>query len=197
MYKRKQERGWHQYFRGFRARINCENIPVLRASLVQANFNDPRRIPYLLVWKDESDGHIKEAVRLARHFDPREPAVTHYVELKRTDGSLTILGTVWRMLPRNGGRVLLLVCSYCSTPRRHVYAWEWDSFSGWSNRVRSVTWRCRSCARLRYSSEGGYLRPTGLGRLGRLGVMLGAYGNLPRPQSWLPYAFTSIDDPRL
>jgi hypothetical protein len=57
-----------------------------------------------------------------------------------------------------------------------------------------ISWRCRSCARLRYSSEGGYLLPTGFGRLG---VMLRAYGGLPRPESWLPYVFTSIDDPRL
>ena len=49
----------------------------------------------------------------------------------------------------------------------------------------------------RYSFEGGYLHPTGLGRLGRLGVMLRAYGNLPRPESWFPYVFTSIDDPQL
>jgi hypothetical protein len=98
------------------------------------------------------------------------------------------LRLVWQMLPRNGGRALLLVCSYCNTPRRHVYGWEWDSISGWSNRVRSVSWRCRSCARLRYSSEGGYLCP---------GVMFRAFGNLPRPESWLPYVFTSIDDPRL
>lgn len=42
-----------------------------------------------------------------------------------------------------------------------------------------------------------YLRPTGLGRLGQLGVMLRAYGNLPRPEPWLPYVYTSIDDPRL
>jgi hypothetical protein len=89
-------------------------------------------------------------------------------------------------------RPLLLLCPYCNTPRRHVYGWEWDSFSGWSNRVRSISWRCRSCARLRYSSEGGYLRPTGLGRLGHLGVKLRAYGNLPRPEPWLPYVFTSI-----
>jgi hypothetical protein len=61
-----------------------------------------------------------------------------------------------RMLPRNGGRALLLFCSYCNTPRRYVYGWEWDSFSGWSNRLRSISWRCRSCARLRYTSEGGY-----------------------------------------
>ncbi len=47
----------------------------------------------------------------------------------------------------------------------------------WSaDKVRTISWRCRSCARLRYSSEGGYLRPSGLGRLGQLGVMLRAYG---------------------
>jgi hypothetical protein len=32
---------------------------------VRTNLNDPRRIPYLLVWKDESDGEIKEAVSTA------------------------------------------------------------------------------------------------------------------------------------
>jgi hypothetical protein len=163
---------------------------------VRSNLNDPRRIPYLFVWKDARDGEIMEAVRLARYVEPTNSRVTaSHVEIKRTDGSATVLRIVWRMLPRNGGRTLLLVCSYCNKPRRYVYGWEWDSFSGWSNRVRQVSWRCRSCARLRYSSEGGYLRPTGLGRLGRLGVMLRAYGSLPRPKSWLPYVFTSIDDP--
>jgi hypothetical protein len=170
-------------------------MPVIPGWLVRSNLNDPRKIPYLLVWKDARDGEIKEAVRLARYVEPSNSRVTdNYVELKRTDGSVTVLRIVWRMLPRNGGRALLLVCSYCNTPRRHVYGWEWDSSSGWSNRVRQISWRCRSCARLRYSSEGGYLRPTGLGRLG---VRLAAYGNLPRPESWFPYVFTSIDDPRL
>ncbi len=41
-----------------------------------------------------------------------------------------------------------------------------------------------ACAVQRYSSEGGYVRPTGLGRLGRRGAMLRAYGNMPRPESW-------------
>ena len=165
-------------------------MPVIHASLVRANLDDPRRIPYLLVWKDERDGEIKEAVRLARFVGTFDD----HVELKRTDGSTTVLRIVWRTLPRNGGRALFLFCPYCETPRRHVYGWEWDSVSGWSNRVRSVSWRCRSCARLRYSSEGGYLRPTGLGRLGQLGVMLAAYGNLLRPESWLPYVFTSPEE---
>jgi hypothetical protein len=190
--QRKQGRGWNGHFLGFWARLNCEEMPVIPAWLVRSNLYDPRRIPYLLVWKDDRHGgEIKEAVRLTC-------CVAHdswgHVELKRTDGSTTVLSIVWRMLPRNGGRSLLLLCPYCNTPRRHVYGWEWDSFSGWSNRVRSISWRCRSCAQLRYSSEGGYLRPTGLGRLGRLGVILAAYGNLPRPESWLPYVFTSPEE---
>jgi hypothetical protein len=193
--QRKQGRGWHQQFIGSWARLNCENMPVIPAWLVRRCLDDPRRIPYLLVWKSERDGEIKEAVRLARYVDPHDPnATNNHVELKRTDGSVSVLRFVWRALPRNGARALLLVCSYCNKPRRHAYGWEWDSFSGWSNRVRSISWRCRSCARLRYSSEGGYLRPTGLGRLGQLGVRLRAFGNLPRPESWLPSVFTSPEE---
>lgn len=187
MEQRKQARGWHQHFIGSWARLNCEEMPVIPAWLVRRNLDDPRKIPYLLVWKRESDGKIMEAVRLARQkpFDSVElnRADSHeYVELKRTNGSTTILQIVRRTLPRNRGRALLLRCPYCETPRRHVYGWEWDSWSGWSNRVRSIHWRCRSCARLRYSSEGGYLRP---------GALFRAFGNLPRPESWLPYVFTS------
>jgi hypothetical protein len=182
--QRQQGRGWHEHFLGFWARLNCENMPVIPAWLVRSNLNDPRRIPYLLVWEDERhDGKIKEVVRLARYVDPHDShATTNQVELKRTDGSLTVLRFVWWKLPRNGGRSLLLVCSRCYTLRRYVYGWEWDSSSGWSNRVRRISWRCRSCARLRYSSEGGYLRPR---------TMFRVFGNLPRPALWLPYVFTS------
>jgi len=196
--RQRQARGRHQHFIGSWARLNCENMPVIPAIpawLVRSNLNDPRRIPYLLIWKDERDGEVKEAVRLARYIEPSNSCVTdNYVELKRTDGSATVLRVVWRMLPRHGGRALLFFCPYCQMPRRHVYGWEWDSFSGWSNRVRNVSWRCRSCARLRYSSEGGHLRQSGRGALAALFRVL---GNLPRPESWLPYVFTSIDDPRI
>jgi hypothetical protein len=184
--QRKQGRGRHQRFIGFRARINCESIPVIPACLVRCWLDDPRRISYLLVWKDDRSGEIKEAVRLAWYVDPSDPdAPCNHVELKRTDGTFTVLRIVWQMLPRNGGRALLLNCSYCDTPRRHVYGWEWDSHSGWSNTVRQIAWQCRGCARLRYSSEGGYLRP---------GPLFRAFGNLPRPASWFPYVFTDPDD---
>jgi hypothetical protein len=147
--------------------------------------------PYLLVWKDERDNEIKDGVRLARGVG----ALEGYVELKRANGSTTILRLVWRMLPRNGGRALFLLCPYCDTPRRHVYGWEWDSFSGWSNRVKRTDWCCRSCNRLRYSSEGGYLRQ-GV-RAERLFAGIGFPGKLPplpRPEPWLPYVFISPEE---
>jgi len=190
--QRKQARGWHQHFIGSWARLNCESMPVIPAWLVRNNFNDPRRIPYLLVWKGERDEEIKEAVRLSCYVDPRDRLVAQHAELKRTDGSTTVLRIIWRMLPRNGGRALFLLCPYCGRPRRFFYGWEWDSYSGWSNRVRSISWRCRSCAQLRYSSEGGYLRGSGRGSLAA--IFRAAFGNLPRPQSWLPYVFTSPDE---
>jgi hypothetical protein len=161
------------------------------AWLVRCNLDDPRRIPYLLIWNERHDGEIKEAVRLARDVEPSiEPSNSrmrgNYVELKRTDSSTTVLRIVWRMLRRNGGRALLLISSYRNTPRRHVYGW--DNFLGWSNRVRRTDWCCRSCNRLRYPSEGGYLRGSGRGALVAL---FRAFGNLPRPEPWLPYMFTS------
>jgi hypothetical protein len=187
--QRQQGHGWDGKFLGFRARKNCEEMPAIPAWIVRNNLNDPRRIPYLLVWKDGRDDEIKEAVRLACYLTSGAER-TWMVELKRTDGSITVLSIVWRMLPHNCGRALFLLCPSCRVPRRHVYGWEWDSSSGWSNVVRSIDWRCRSCARLRYSSEGGYLRPA-YGRFGQIGVMLRTLGNLPRPESWLPYVFNS------
>lgn len=188
MEQRKQARGRHQHFIGSWARLNCESMPVIPAWLVRRNLDDPRKIPYLLIWRRESDGKIMEAVRLTCHAD----GYSGYVQLKRTDGSATVLRIAWRALPRSGGSALMLLCFYCNTPRRFVYGWEWDSFSGWSNRVRSVSWQCRSCARLHYSSEGGHLRQSGRGAIAAF--FRASFGNLPRPELWLPYVFTSIDD---
>ena len=104
-----------------------------------------------MAWKDERechgtnyrlyDGEIKEAARLTCHMTVGAER-TWVAELKRTGGSITVLGIVWRMLPRNGGRALFLLCPGCNTPRRFVYGWEWDRFSGRSNVVRRTTWCC-------------------------------------------------------
>lgn len=103
------------------ARLNCENMAVIPAWLMRSNLDDPRRIPYLLVWKDQRDGRIMEAVRLACFIACGREG-NGYVELKRTDGSTTILRIVWRMLPHKGGRAHLLLCPHCDRPRRHVDA---------------------------------------------------------------------------
>jgi hypothetical protein len=77
-------------------------MAVILAWIVRSNLDDPRKIPYLLIWKDEwHDGRIMEAVRLTCHVDPYLGSPHWYVKLKRTDGS-TVLLIVWRMLPRNG-----------------------------------------------------------------------------------------------
>lgn len=117
-------------------------------------------------------------------------ALDGYLELKRFNESITILRIVWRNLPRNGGRALFLLCPHCDTPRRHVHGWEWDSFSGWSNRVRRTDWCCRSCNRLRYSSEGGALMMRG-GPISRLLRMDLPDIYSPRPKPWLPHVFTA------
>ena len=78
MDRRKQRHGSHGHFLGFWARLNCENMPVIPAWLVRRNLEDPRRIPYLLVWKDDRhDGKIMEVVRLAHG------GFSNLVELKR------------------------------------------------------------------------------------------------------------------
>jgi hypothetical protein len=181
--RRRQGRGWHQRFTGFRARINCESVPVIPAWLIRTKLDDPRNTPYLLVWKRERDGEIRDVVRLGHYFDSHGNCVNSLIELKRTDGSATDLRIIWRTLPRNGGRALFLVCNNCVKPRRFIYGSEWSTSSGSPRIVRRTSWRCRECCQLRYTSEGGFLRPSKVFR---------AFGNYDRPELWLPYVFTSL-----
>jgi hypothetical protein len=81
--------------------------------------------------------------------------------------------------PRNRGRVRLLICPYCSIPRRGLYGWE--PGGRFTDSVLRSTWGCRKCNGLRFASEGGALliRPRGT-----LGLVFGT-GHSPRPESWL------------
>lgn len=179
--------------RFFGRRVNLEYVPLLPAGAVRWVLLDPRKIPYLFVWRSERDGKPKDAVRVAACDDPgpfygtsRESfpirGAFHpcsWIAVKRHDGRCDILRGVWLPLPRNGARELLLLCYACGNPRRYLYGWE--ASGRYTSSVEASHWRCRGCARLRYSSEGGYLCPR---------VMLRAFGNLPRPQSWFPRVFT-------
>lgn len=164
---------------------------MLPAWAVRAALDDPRRIPYLLVWKGRRDGVIKDAVRVARPF-PKTRLVpeAESVEVKRTDGSAVPVYLTWRWQP-HGGRSLLLRCWRCQRPCRALYGAEVGD-NGRIYVARLADWECRRCARLRYSSEGSALLFRG-GILSRLfGQPVGPVSS-PRPEPWLPYVFSSPD----
>jgi hypothetical protein len=169
-------------------RVNCEQVPFLPAWAVAWVLDDPRKIPYLFVWKRPEDRSVQEVVRVFAYSEPaREFPVnwTGWAEIKRPDGTRDLIRTLLRPLPRNGGKARLLMCRYCKLARRGLYGWELGG-----PRVTRSTWGCRKCNLLRYASEGGALliRPRGT-----LGLVFGT-GHSPRPESWLPYVFTSPEE---
>jgi hypothetical protein len=182
---RKLKRGWHQQFVG--VRVNCEMIPQLPVWVVRWVLDDPRRIPYLLMWTNPRTGDVQDAVRVMRTLDPRFAGTDYVVEVKRPDGSLQILRAIWRGFSRNRARDLLLACPGCQKARRALYGSE---AAGQSHCVRRCDWQCRTCAGLSYASEGGALEIRSGGSLGRwLGQQFGSHS--PRPDPWLPLVFTS------
>ena len=161
-------------FCGFR--VNCEQVPQLPAWAIREVLDDPRKIPYLLVWKKRSPGELTEAIRVVRRG---AGANADEVELKRTDGTVVVIHLVWRPLPRGGGRSLFLICPCCGRPCRALYGAEVGD-DGHFYVVRRADWECRTCAKLRYSSEGGAL----LLRSGRTLSWLFDTVRSPRPDLW-------------
>jgi hypothetical protein len=154
----------------FGHRVNCEHVPSLPAAILGQVLDDPRKIPYLLVWRSRSDGTAREAVRIASYSEPpgRFPIDwTGWVEVRRPDGTCSLIRTVTHILPRNGGKTRLLICSYCNLPRRAIYGWEVDQWGRYSTSARMCSWQCRACAELRYESEGGLVH-RGRGALCRM-----------------------------
>jgi hypothetical protein len=146
----------------------CESVPRLPAWAVRAVLDDPRDVPYLLLWMNQAT--IKEAVRLW----PQLPA-PNWVHLKRANGTCQVIPTIRACLPRNGGTALLLSCTSCHRARRYLY----DS-SVCSQQLGPSSWKCRTCAGLRYRLERTCIPPS-----------LGGTGGYPRTPPWDPYVFSS------
>jgi hypothetical protein len=112
--------------------------------------------------------------------------------VKRTNGTVQQVYFAWRPMPRNGGRNLLLFCWHCGKFRRSLYGWE--AGGRYTSSAQSSDWQCRSCAGLRYASEGGALVHWGRGALARMFETFAGPLRSERPQPWHPYVFTSPQD---
>lgn len=181
--------------RFFGRRVNCEQVPLLPAEAVSRMLDDPRKIPYLLVWKSRSDGTVQEAVRVAPHKEIEAVGGldwTDAVEIKRHDGTRNFIRTLLRALPRNGGRVRFLICPYCQISRRGLYGWE--PGGRFTTSVVCSTWGCRKCNALRYESEGGALVHRGRGAIAQLLELYGGALRSERTEPWYPYVFTSPEE---
>lgn len=181
--------------RFFGRRVNCEQVPLLPAWAVRPVLDDPRKIPNLFVWKSHSDGIVQEAVRIASNKEIEGLGGldwTSAVEVKRHDGTRNFIRTLLRPLPRNGGRVRLLICPYCNIARQALYGWE--PGGRYTTSAQRCPWRCRKCAGLRYSSEGGALVLRSRWAFARLIEQRFNRCRSPRPEPWLPYVFTSPEE---
>jgi hypothetical protein len=162
--QRKQGRGWHEYFTGYRRRVNCESIPRLSAIVVRYFLESDDASSFSLVWRSMGESEIKEGLALHPVADRQ------CVDLFRHDGSTQPLAFAWYSLPRNGGIGLMLVCPFCDRLRRYLYAWSNDEGG-----LRRSLWQCRECASLRYRSEGAYIP-----------VRWRGLGGYPRTEPWDP-----------
>jgi hypothetical protein len=164
---------------------------MLPAWAVRQVWDDPRRIPYLLIWKHPQEGVTKDAVRIARQLPRTSLSEADSVEIKRTDGSTVPIYLAWRRQP-HGGRSLLLKCWQCQTPSRALYGWKIGNDGRYYCAVLA-DWQCRRCAELSYASEGSGLvyRSRVVSRIFRMPC---AAVTSPRPDVWLPYVFSSPED---
>ena len=173
-------------------RVNCEQVPLLPARAVAWVLDDPRKIPYLFVWKRPEDSSVREVVRISAYSEPPRQFPVNWAgwaEIKRPGGTRDRIRTLLRPLPRNGGKARLLICPYCKTPCRGLYGWELGR--PFTARIMRSTWGCWKCNSLRYASEGGALVHHERGAFGRLIESLCGPARSDRPEPWLPYVFTS------
>ena len=124
MVEQRKQRGWRGSYVG--PRVNCERVPCLPAAAVAWVLNDPRQVPYLMLWKNEDSDKLVEAVRVTRCNEAvaRELDCADVLDVKRTDGSQSWIWTIERPLPRHRGKARLFICPRCQHPRRALYAWK-------------------------------------------------------------------------
>ncbi len=160
-------------------RVNCEVVPCLPARIVTQCLSDPRRVPYLLFWKQRYTGLLKEVVRLASPYPEYDWLKMGWVEVKRGVGSKVNIRVI------QGARASFLICNSCQKPRRFLYGWETNE--GPRN-VSQAFWPCRVCAGLSYASEGGALVVRT--RCPALKPTSGLWSG-PRPRAFDLFVFTS------
>jgi hypothetical protein len=51
-------------------RVNSEQVPVLPTWAVRLFLDDPRKVPYLMVWASGCDGTLSEGVQMAHYGQP-------------------------------------------------------------------------------------------------------------------------------
>ena len=172
--------------------MNCEYVPALPAGVVRQLLNDPRRIPYLLIWRSPRDGGVKEVVRVTSLGPPPYLPDTESIEVKRPEGSASYVRVIKRSLPRNGGYAILFSCPICWSPRRALYGWE--PGGQYTSSAQRSPWQCRRCAGLRYASEGGALVLRSRGSWFRRLEMEYGTTRSDRPEPWYPYVFSNPAD---
>ena len=160
-------------------RMNCEYVPCLPARVVSQCLSDPRRVPYLLIWRGRWSAKLMEVARLASPYPTQDWFKIGWVEVKRADGSkvsIRLTQVAYKSM---------LICNSCQKPRCALYGWEINK--GVHN-VSPAGWPCRVCAGLSYASEGGALI------IRHLLPQLRPVSHLlrrPNPGRWEPLVFAS------
>lgn len=159
---RRQERGRGGRFAG--ARVNVEDVPRLPSIVARWVIEDPRRRPYLAVWRSLWDDSVALAVRATVEGDA--------VRLESPGISSRVL-VVRRPIP--GGKVAVFWrCPGCAHPARFLYPHQVTARG-----LRLAGPHCSHCQGLRWATQGRTMLP-GQRQLGRL----------PR-QPWDPVACVS------
>ena len=123
--------------------MNCESVPRLPARMIRAGLACSESDPCVLFWRSPHDGEVKEWLKVFWE------GTGEWIEVAGPHGFGQRIRFTYSVLPRNGGKALLLLCRTCDIPRRSLYGW-----ANRGDRVSRCLWQCRECAGLRYASEG-------------------------------------------